>query len=119
MAEMKLLVIAGRSLKQGTGLNLGKDSSEYRDAVGALEMNAADMDRLGLQNGDQAQIYTPAGRAEVRCRRADLPAGMAFIAYGPASSLLMGPETHASGMPDSKHIEVTIQTTTGGEAYAS
>lgn len=119
MPEMKLLVIAGRSLKQGTGLNMGKDSLEYVEAVSTLEMNGGDMNLLGLQNGDQAQISTLTGQAKVRCRRAELPAGLAFIAYGPASSVLMGTETHASGMPDSKHLEVMIQTDTGGEAYAS
>jgi formylmethanofuran dehydrogenase subunit D len=34
---------------------------------------------------------------------------LAFIAYGPVSSQLMGEETHASGMPNSKGFEVEVE----------
>ena len=90
MPEMKLLLIAGRSLKQGQGLNLGKNSPEYREATSTLEMNAGDMSQLAVQDGDGVQVSSPYGQTRVRCRRADIPAGMAFIAYGPASSDLTG-----------------------------
>ncbi len=109
MPELKILLIAGRSLKQGTGANLGKGSREYCDSTSTVELCASDMERLGVTEGDAVEISTPAGQAELRCRRADLPQGMAFIAYGPGSSALVGSETHASGMPDSKAIEVAIR----------
>ncbi len=116
MAVMKLLLITGRSLKQGTGLNIGKDSPEYKEAVTGLEMNDSDMVRLGLQNGDAVQLSSLHGQVAVRCRKGDLPEGLAFMAYGPASSTLLGAETHASGMPSSKHIEVEIQAAASGRA---
>ncbi len=118
MPEMELLLIAGRSLKQGTGLNLGKDSQEYREAVGTIELNAGDMGRLGLQEGAGVVVSTQFGQAVVRCKPANLPAGMAFLAYGPPTSDLMGDETYASGMPDSKDIAVTVRPAGEGEAYA-
>ncbi len=111
---MTLLLIAGRSLKQGQGLNLGKGSTEYREATTTLEMNAGDMQQLAVQDGDGVQITSPYGQTQARCRRADMPAGMAFIAYGPASSDLLGTETGASGMPDSKAFEVVVQAAEGG-----
>ena len=40
-------------------------------------------------------------------------AGVLFIAYGPESSKLMGGETHGTGMPDSKGIDVEL-TVAGG-----
>ena len=109
MSNAKLILIAGRSLKQGTGMNIGKESAEYRQAVTTLEMNRDDMARFGWQDGDTVRVKAAGGEATVHCLGADLPAGMAFIAYGPASSQLMGQETHGSGMPDSKGFEVEVE----------
>ncbi len=119
MPEIQLLLIAGRSLKQGTGLNLGKDSQEYREAVSTLEMNAADMAQLGCQAGANVLVCTQFGETVVRCKPGNLPAGMGFMAYGPPTSDLMGCETYASGMPDSKDIAVSVRPAGEGEAYAS
>lgn len=109
MPDRKLVLIAGRSTKQGTGVNVGKDSPEYREAVTTLEMNPEDMTRFGLQDGDTVKLKSAHGEALAQCRGAELPEGMAFIAYGPVSSRLMGGETHASGMPDSKGFVVEIE----------
>ncbi len=108
MSELKLVLITGRSLKQGTGLNLGKNSAEYRAAVSTLEMSGSDMQQLDVQDGDEIRVRSPFGQTDVRCRRGDLPIGMAFIAFGPASSDLVGTETGASGMPDSKRLDVVV-----------
>lgn len=109
MPDTKLILIAGRSLKQGTSLNTGKESSKYKEAVATLEMNRDDMTRLELQEGDNVKLKTSEGQATVRCQSANLPEGMAFIAYGPVSSQLMGGETEASGMPNSKGFEVEVE----------
>lgn len=109
MSETKLILIPGRSLKQGTGLNLGKGSPEYQEAVTTLEMNRDDMTRLGLQDGNKVKVKAAGGEAVVHCQGADLPEGMAFIAYGPLSSQLMGKDTHGSGMPSSKGLEVEVE----------
>jgi formylmethanofuran dehydrogenase subunit D len=107
-----MLLIPGRSTKQGTGATAGKRSEDYLAATSTLEMNSDDMARLGLQNGDQVRLRSEYGQTVVRClgrKPADLPAGLLFIAYGPPSSQLMGDDTHGSGMPDSKGIEVEVE----------
>jgi len=109
MNNAKLILIAGRSLKQGTGMNIGKESAEYQQAVTTMEMNRDDMARYGLQDGDPVKVKAADGETVVHCRGADLPEGMAFMAYGPASSQLMGRETHGTGMPDSKGFEVEVE----------
>jgi len=38
----------------------------------------------------------------------ELPPGLLFIAYGDLSSRLMGGDTHGSGMPTSKGIDVEL-----------
>ncbi len=119
MPEVEIMLIAGRSLKQGTGLNLGKDSPEYREAVTTVELNGSDMARLGVEDSDVVLLTNAFGTTQARCRRADLPEGMGFIAYGPASSALMGTETQASGMPGSKQMDVTVRRPTGGTTDAN
>ena len=42
-------------------------------------------------------------------KKGELPAGLLFIAYGDYSSRLMGADTHGSGMPTSKGIDVTME----------
>jgi len=74
-------------------------------------MNLSDMARLELKDGDQVQLSNATGSTVVRCKGRkpeDLPAGMIFIAYGPSSSLLMDSDTAGSGMPLSKHMQVTV-----------
>jgi formylmethanofuran dehydrogenase subunit D len=105
-------LIAGRSSKQGTSLNVGKHSDEYHEVTTTLEMNVEDMERLGLSDGDRVRLRTAVGEAIVSClgrKSEDLPAGILFLAYGPASSQLMAGETQATGMPISKNIEVEVE----------
>ena len=99
MNDTKLILIPGRTMKQGTGMNIGKESDDYQKAVTTIEMNRDDMVCVGVQDGDTVRVKASGGQATVQCRGADLPEGMAFIAYGPASSELMDRETHGSGFP--------------------
>jgi formylmethanofuran dehydrogenase subunit D len=73
-------------------------------------MNPEDMTRLGLTEGAQVRLRNRQGEIVVTCVPAkdELPPGVLFIAYGPESSKLMGGETHGTGMPDSKGIEVEL-----------
>jgi formylmethanofuran dehydrogenase subunit D len=106
------VLIPGRTSRQGTTLNEGKFSAGYLDETSTVQVNADDMARLGLKAGDLVVLRSEAGQAEVRCqpaRAADLPAGLLFLAYGDASSRLMGGDTHGSGMPDSKGIDVELE----------
>jgi len=107
-----MVLIAGRTSKQGTSLNAGKLKDEYREVTSTAEMNTDDMGRLGLKEGDEVRLRTAEGEVVVRCAARDaedLPSGMIFIAYGPPSSRLMGSDTALSGMPISKNFEVEVE----------
>lgn len=107
-----MLLIPGRSSKQGTSLNAGKLKREYLSVTSTLEMNTDDMLRLSLSDGDEVRLRSSAGEVIVRCRgrkAVDLPSGMLFLPYGPPSSQLMGGDTAGSGMPLSKHLEVEVE----------
>ena len=110
MAELHLILITGRSTKQGTGISTGKENADYREATGIVELNPSDMAHSGLQDGDSVRLSTEFGATEARCRRADVPEGLAFMAFGSACNRLVGGETYASGMPDSKHVSVVVET---------
>jgi formylmethanofuran dehydrogenase subunit D len=108
MDKLTLVLVTGRSTKQGAGISSGKEGPEYKDATSVIELNQADMTRSGLSDGDQVKIETEFGVAELRCRKADIPEGLAFIAFGSVCNRLIGGETYASGMPDSKHLKITV-----------
>jgi formylmethanofuran dehydrogenase subunit D len=114
MTEIMILV-PGRSSKQGTSLNKGKLKDEYLDVTSRVEMNMDDMQRLGLENGDKIRLSNDTGETVVTCsgkKATDLPSGMLFMAYGPPSSQLMDSDTAGSGMPLSKHFSVAIEKVT-------
>ncbi len=109
----KFVLIPGRTSRQGTSLNEGKFTAEYLDEIGTLQVSPADMTRLGLKDGDHVRLTSEHGQVEVPCRASkgdELPPGLLFIAYGDWSSRLMGGDTHGTGMPDSKGIDVTLET---------
>jgi formylmethanofuran dehydrogenase subunit D len=109
MAKLTLTLITGRSTRQGTGVSTGKAHHNYKEATTVIELSGTDMSRTGLSDGDQARLKTEFGTAEVRCRQGDVPEGLAFIAFGPACNRLIGGETSASGMPDSKHLTIELE----------
>lgn len=109
MAPEKFILIPGRSTDQGTSVN-DKSSPEYREVTRTLRMNPADMQRLGLGDGAMVRLRNGLGEIEVTCvsGKEELPPGVLFIAYGPEASKLMSGETHGTGMPDSKGLEVEL-----------
>jgi formylmethanofuran dehydrogenase subunit D len=108
----KMMLIPGRSSKQGTSLNQGKLKEEYQKVTSTLEMNKDDMDRIGLVDGDKVKLSNEIGETIVSClgkKPEDLSEGMLFIPYGPPSSQLMASDTAGSGMPLSKHMMVDVE----------
>ena len=107
----EFILIPGRTSRQGTSLNEGKETAVYLEEINTLRMNPADMERLGLAGGDKVRMWNDVGEVIVPCvsGKDELPEGMLFISYGDQSSRLMGGETHGCGMPDSKGLDVLIQ----------
>lgn len=106
------ILIPGRTARQGTSLNEGKLQAEYVDETNTLLMNGADMARLGLTNGDRVRVRSEQGAVELKClaaKEGELPSGLLFLPYGDPSSRLMGGETHGTGMPTSKGIDVDLE----------
>ncbi len=107
-----MTLIAGRTSKQGTTLNAGKLKADYIEVTSTVEMNAEDMDRMGLAEGDKVRVRSRVGETVLTClgrKPEDLPSGLLFVAYGPPTSQLMGSDTALTGMPLSKNLEVEVE----------
>jgi formylmethanofuran dehydrogenase subunit D len=106
----KFLLIPGRSSRQGVTLNEGKYTDGYLDETSTLRMHPDDMRRLGIVQGDEVRMWNDVGEVVVPCIDAkdECPEGLVFICYGDKSSQLMSGETHGTGMPDSKALDVFI-----------
>jgi formylmethanofuran dehydrogenase subunit D len=106
------ILIPGRTARQGTSLNAGKLEPEYREETSTLLMSPADMKRLGLAAGDRVHLRSEQGQVELPCqpaREGELPPGLLFLPYGDLSSRLMSGDTHGTGMPNSKGIDVELE----------
>ena len=109
----RFILIPGRTSKQGCGVSEGKFDAGYQHEITTLQVAPADMKRLGLVNGNRVRITTDTGRqidvAVAAATGDELPPGLLFIAYGDLASRLMDGDTHGSGMPTSKGLDVTME----------
>ncbi len=106
-----MILIPVRTSVQGVALNKGKLKEDYLTETTMLDINTDEMKRLGLEEGNQVRLSNEIGETVVTCRGKkpeDLPNGMICIPYGPPTTELMSSETYGTGMPVSKHMEVTI-----------
>jgi len=105
------ILIPGRTSRQGTGLNEGKDSPDYQAEITTVLLHPGDMQKLGVAEGARVRMGNEVGAVEAVCKSAkdECPPGIAFISYGDLSSRLMAGETHGSGMPTSKGLDVWIE----------
>ncbi len=111
MSELFIL-IPGRTAKQGCGISEGKFGETYLAETSRLQVAPADMQRLGLADGDIVRLASEFGKIELPVLAAkgdELPPGLLFIPYGDMSSRLMGGDTHGSGMPTSKGLDVSLE----------
>lgn len=106
------ILIPGRTSDQGCGISEGKFQEKYQREINTLQVNPEDMSRLGISKGDRVRLTSEWNTIEVTIEPSkgdELPEGLLFIAYGNLSSLLMGGDTHGSGMPTSKGIDVELE----------
>lgn len=108
MTAKRFILNAARSAKQGTLINVGKESDEYVALTNTMTMAADDMAEIGLVEGQQATVRTEFGEACFICEAGKVPLGMIFVPYGPPTCQLMGGDTEGTGMPMSKGWEVEV-----------
>ncbi len=105
----RLILITGRTTKQGRTIHLGKGAKSYLDEISALELSEPDMEALQVADGDRVRISTAHGSSVMQCRKGTIPEGLAFVPYGVFVNALVGPDTQGTGMPDSKGFEIEVK----------
>ncbi len=108
MSSKRFILNSSRSSKQGTLINVGKDSEEYQALTNSMTMAAEDMKEVGITAGQMVLIRTQFGEAAFKCEAGKIPLGMIFVPYGPPTCKLMGGDTDGTGMPTSKGWEVEV-----------
>jgi formylmethanofuran dehydrogenase subunit D len=106
------ILIPGRTSRQGCGISEGKFGANYVEETSVLQVAEADMRRLNLADGQKVRLTSEFGQVELAVATVkgdELPAGLLFIPYGEFSSRLMGGDTHGSGMPTSKGLDVSLE----------
>jgi formylmethanofuran dehydrogenase subunit D len=107
------ILIPGRTSEQGCGISEGKFQEKYQQEINTLQISPGDMQRLGLVDGNRVRLTGEEGQVVevnvITAKKDELPDGMLFIAYGDISSRLMNGDTHGSGMPTSKGMDVQLE----------
>jgi len=117
MPSLKVILLTGRTLRQGQGKDYGKLSERYWRSVAICEIDPDDLKKMGIKENNPVKITTNYGSVVVRAiksMRAPHP-GRVFVPYGPWASIIVNPKTHGTGMPSLKGIEATIQPAAGVE----
>jgi len=115
--RMRVWLVTGRSIYQGTGKEKGKLGPDYQEAVTSCFMDPEDARELGLRDGDPVRVTTSFGSLVLRARvvKEGRQRGVVFVPYGPWASMLVDPETHGTGMPSLKGVEATVEPAPGEE----
>jgi formylmethanofuran dehydrogenase subunit D len=110
MPRLKVALLTGRTIDQGTGKEMGKLSREYLESVILCQVDPNDLKSLGIKENTNVKVSTDYGSVilkAVKSARAPHPK-IVFIPYGPWASLIMNPETEGTGMPTLKGISAEL-----------
>ena len=105
----QFVLITGRTSKQAIGMHKGKESKAYIQAVTRVDMSDHDMQRLGLNEGEQILLHTREDFVSVPVFKGNLPEGMLFMPMGPVANRLIGVDTLGKGMPSYKGFFVEVK----------
>ena len=109
MPGLEVILITGRTRRQGVGLELGKLSEIYFEATSQVRLDPTDIEKLGVEVGDTVEVKTETGNVTLVVVVAPRPsAGIAFIPWGPWANQLIGGDTGSTGMPTMKGLKATI-----------
>lgn len=109
MPSLEVVLLTGRTRRQGVGLELGKLSDTYQESTTRIRLDAKDLERIGVKPEEPVTVRTEYGSVVLRAVIASRSRpGIAFIPYGPWSNLLIGGGTDSTGMPSSKGLKAVI-----------
>ena len=111
MASIELNLISGRTIQQGVAIEGGKEKPAYRTAAGIIEMDPADLKKLGVWKNTNVRVSSEYGSVVVKAietTQGPHP-GVAFIPMGPWANTIINPNTYSTGMPTFKGVPVKVE----------
>lgn len=115
MTCLKVVVLSGRTLRQGVGKEAGKTSERYRSSVSICEMHPEDISALSIKSGENVKVTTVHGSVILKSVSSNqFPKhGMIFIPYGIYANRLFGDSTDSSGVPTFKGEHAVVESAVG------
>lgn len=102
-------------------MEAGKEKPAYRDACGIIELNAADIKKLGIWQGSNVRVTSLYGTVVVKAIEGlqKVDEGMGWIPMGPWANRVINPNTYSTGMPTFKGVMVSVTPEPSGKVLSS
>jgi formylmethanofuran dehydrogenase subunit D len=109
MPSLEVVLLTGRTRRQGVGLEAGKLSEIYHEATTQIRLDPKDLEKLKIEPGDIVEVSTDHGSVVLRAETAPRASeGIGFIPYGPWANLVIGGDTDSTGMPTMKGLKAIV-----------
>ncbi|MEM2213418.1 MAG: formylmethanofuran dehydrogenase subunit B [Candidatus Nezhaarchaeales archaeon] len=112
MPRLEVLLVTGRTLKQGAQIETARFTKDYEDVAALCFMNPDDMTELGVREGSNVKVTTEAGSVVVKVSAyKGNPRGLIFIPLGPWANAIIPAKTRSTGMPFFKDVKACVEPT--------
>ncbi|MCW4051751.1 MAG: molybdopterin dinucleotide-binding protein [Candidatus Bathyarchaeota archaeon] len=111
LSKIKVTLLTGRTIEQGTSKEYGKLSNKYRESVAICEVDPDDMKELGIKEDSNVRVSTEHGSVIVKAKdskRGPHPK-IVYMPYGFWANLLIDSSTDGTGMPTFKGITGQVE----------
>jgi formylmethanofuran dehydrogenase subunit D len=111
LSKIKVTLLTGRTIDQGTSKEYGKLSNKYKESVAICEVDPDDMKELAIKEDSNVRISTEHGSVIVRAKdskRGPHPK-IVYMPYGFWANLLINSSTDGTGMPTFKGITAQVE----------
>lgn len=111
MTRIRVTLLTGRTIDQGTAKEHGKLSDEYREEVAVCEIDADDLIELNVRENSNVEVSTEHGSVVVKAKESKRGPHrkIAYMPYGLWANVIVSSQTHGTGMPSFKGITATIE----------
>ncbi len=114
--EQKVTIVTYRDIFQSAVMEEGRFSEEYLKLSAVIKMDAADIKKLDVKEGDTVVVKNDGGKVIVRVEKSGYDAshqGIAYMPNSPWSNALVSADTGGSGVPQYKKIEAMVSSAKG------
>ncbi|WP_461752481.1 molybdopterin dinucleotide binding domain-containing protein [Methanocorpusculum sp.] len=111
MTKININLISGRTIQQGVSMEAGKEKEDYMTSCGLIELDQADLLKLGIMRNTNVRVTSKFGSVVVKAILATQGPhpGLGWIPMGPWANMLVDENTYSTGTPTFKGTAVTVE----------